>query len=71
MIPSDEHVIVAYTNAKSTVDRIAAEPAEFARFAQFLGEEVPVERRHQVIHRLLTLRKRGKLPALHRPRTGS
>lgn len=71
MIPSDEQLILAYTQTKSTVDRIAADPNEFARFAKFLPKSVAIERRTQVVHRLLTLRKRGRLPALHRNRKAS
>lgn len=68
MIPSDSALVTAYKKTKSTVDRIGANPQEFERFEKNLSDPIPTERRPQVVHRLLTLRKRGLLPRLHRPK---
>jgi hypothetical protein len=77
MFPSDDLLTAAYErlNAESirpaTADRIAGNADLRSAFTGYLSEEYRSANQEQVAARLVTLRKLGRLPRLHRGRRAS
>ena len=63
--PADERLVEAYKASGRAVDDLAYTP-EFESLIRLLGVEDSIEARHMVYQRLLSLRKRGRLPRVGR-----
>ena len=63
--PADERLVEAYKAYGRTHDDLAYTP-EFESLIRVLGVEDSIEARHMVYQRLLSLRKRGRLPRVSR-----
>ncbi len=77
MFPEDDLLVAAYRQLNSeslspaTADRIAGNADLRTAFMGYLPEEYRSTNQEQVAARLVTLRKGGRLPRLHRSRRTS
>lgn len=60
----DEHLIEAYRSVGRSLDDLPYTP-DFDRLCGYLGKPLTDEARHMVYKRLVSLRKRGRLPRVY------